>query len=357
MKAKSRASTRWIVWIIAALSLSSQTSIAAAPGAEGSPLFASDTPLAITLDMPFNSIISKASEKPVVDGSLHFRGADGADVEIDITVTTRGRSRLAYCNFPPLKVNLKRKQTKGTIFKGQKKLKIVTHCKNGTVHNRYLQQEFAIYKAYNELTDFSYRVRWITVTYRDSAGKRIIDNRGAFFIESSRELAKRLGRERVRDKRVPSARLDAVESSRYALFQYLIANTDWSMLKGPGDEGCCHNGKVLIEPDSTENWVVVPYDFDQAGLLNTKYALPAEGLRIHRVTQRLFRGRCRHNDQLDATIKLFNERRQQLESQLATVELSGRQQKKTLSYIDAFYKIVNDPKKRQRLLFSACVGT
>lgn len=350
-------SVHWSISIIVALSLSGWVLIPAASAAKSSPLFASDTPLAITIEMPIPVIVKNAEDKPVVDGKLHFSDADGSAVKIDIQMTTRGRSRLAYCKFPPLKASLNREQVKGTLFKGQKKLKIVTHCRNGRLHHRYLQQEFAIYKAYNELTVFSFRVRWITVTYVDNTGKRKDEVHDAFFIESTRELAKRLGRERIRDNRIESARLDAVESSRYALFQYLIANTDWSLIKAPGDEDCCHNGKVLIEPGSMAKWVVVPYDFDQAGLIDTKYAIPAEGLHIRSVRQRLFRGRCRHIRQLDATINQFNERRSLLESRLATAELSEREQKKTLKYVDAFYAIVNDPKKRQRQLISACVGT
>lgn len=357
MNRKSRPAAGWSVWIIIATSLSSRVSIPAENAAEGSPLFASDTALAIMIEMPLKVIIGKADDKPVVDGSMYFSGTDGATVKIDITMTTRGRSRLAYCKFPPLKANLKRAHTKGTVFESQNKLKLVTHCRNGALHLRYLQQEFAIYKAYNELTDFSFRVRWVTVTYRDSAGKRKDEVHDAFFLESNRELAKRFGRDRVMDNRIDSVRLDPVESSRYALFQYLIANTDWSLVKGPGDEDCCHNGKVLAVPGSTANWVVVPYDFDQAGLIDTKYAIPAEGLHIRSVRKRLFRGRCRHNEQLAATINLFTERRQQLETRLATTELPKREQKKTLKYIDAFYVIVNDPKKRQRQLISACVGS
>jgi hypothetical protein len=317
----------------------------------------SDEPLAITIEMPLTTIIRDGSSKPMVDGTISFRDTDGSRATIQISMTTRGRSRLEYCRFPPLKLNLKKKQAKGTLFDGQNKLKIVTHCRDGDTHQRYLRQEFGIYKVYNVLTDFSFRARWITVTYKDNEGKRDDEVHDAFFIESNREVGERHGRERVMNNTILSSQLDPVESSRYALFQYLIANTDWSMLKGPGEEGCCHNGKILRVPGSTENWVVLPYDFDQAGLIKTRYALPAEALRIRSVRQRLYRGRCRHNAELAATIALFNERREAMEVYLVPQELSEKEQDKLRDYVDDFFEIINDPKKQQKKLLQACVGT
>ena len=330
----------------------------AAPGhAQNDPLFMSDEPLAITIEMPLTTIIKDAGSKPMLDGTISFRDTDGSRSTIQISMTTRGRSRLAYCRFPPLKLNLKKKQAKGTLFDGQNKLKIVTHCRDGDTHQRYLRQEFGIYKVYNVLTDFSFRARWITVTYKDNEGKRDDEVHDAFFIESNREVGERHGRERVMNNTILSSQLDPVESSRYVLFQYLIANTDWSMIKGPGEEGCCHNGKILRVPGSTENWVVLPYDFDQAGLIKTRYALPAEALRIRSVRQRLYRGRCRHNVELDATIALFNDRREAMEVYLVPQELSEKEQDRARDYVDDFFEIINDPKKKQKKLLQACVGT
>lgn len=100
----------------------------------------------------------------------------------------------------------------------------------------------------------------------------------------------------------------------------------------------------------------MPYDFDQAGLINTSYAVPGEKLPIRSVRQRLYRGRCAHAGQVDAAVSLFNDRRQQLESILLPDGLSRSRQKAALSYINEFYRIVNDDKKRQRYIERTCVG-
>ena len=323
--------------------------------AQGDPLFLSDDPLEITIEMPLAKLLNDLETE--VLGVVRLRGTDGETVAIEMTMTTRGRSRRKYCSFPPLKVNLKKGQTRGTVLEGQNELKIVTHCKGNDTHERYLQQEFGIYKAYNELTGFSYRARWLTVTYVDTDGRRDSETRPAFFIESNKEMEKRLEREKVTLAKVPESSLDPVVGSQYALFQYLIANTDWSMLSGPDEEGCCHNGKILQVPGTSNGWVPVPYDFDQSGLIDTTYALPGPSLKLRSVRQRLYRGRCRHNAELGETVALFNEKRAALETHLAPDSIGDNLQKRALGYIDDFYKIVNDPRKLEKQVMGACIGS
>ncbi|MBK9492182.1 MAG: hypothetical protein IPO07_27855 [Haliscomenobacter sp.] len=49
---------------------------------------------------------------------------------------------------------------------------MVTHCiENKTIGNEQLLKEFLTYRLYNLLTDKSYRVQLIQITYVDSNGK------------------------------------------------------------------------------------------------------------------------------------------------------------------------------------------
>jgi hypothetical protein len=271
-------------------------------------------------------------------------------------MSTRGHSRLEICRFPPLSMNLKKKQVVGTLFEGQNKLKIVTRCKQGKTYERYLIQEFGIYRGFNVLTDYSFRVRGLSVTFKDSEGKRKDEVLPAFFLESDDEVAERLSMEPIKSPTISPARFDSRHASIFTLYQYLIANTDWSMLKGPGSDPCCHNGKVIISPDTTSGWIVLPYDFDQAGLIYTRYSIPADGLGIRSVRQRLFRGRCLNLKHLDESIAMFNELRPQIEDALNPPEIDKRSRKDAANYIDKFYEIVNDPKKRKKEIEDGCLG-
>jgi hypothetical protein len=320
------------------------------------PLFECDEVLAFELELPMKTLYRRAESRPDLDGVLRYVDESGETLSFDVRLTTRGHSRLEICTFPPLSVNLKRKQVENTIFAGQNKLKIVTPCRRGGRYEDYLRQEYGIYKAYNVVADPSFRVRLLEITFRDSQGKLKPEVRTAFFIESIKEVAERSGMETVKLNSIPPRHLDPVNSSVYELFQFLVANTDWSKSKGPGDEDCCHNGKVLRLPGQDLGWVVLPYDFDQAGLINVPYAVPHERLPIRSVSQRLFRGRCEYLDHLDETIGLFNRDREAIEAALASGGISARTLEKQTDYIAKFYDIVNEAGNRKRYIEDRCRG-
>ena len=162
--------------------------------------------------------------------------------------------------------------------------------------------------------------------------------------------------ERVKDNVVVPSKLDASNSSIYELFQFMIANTDWSKTKGPDDEECCHNGKMLRPKGSVTGWFVIPYDFDQSGLINTPYADPDPRLPIRSVRQRLFRGRCEYLSEMDDTIALFTERRADIEAAFAAGGPSERTVKSQNEYLGKFYEIINDPKDREKFIEKRCRG-
>jgi len=123
-------------------------------------------------------------------------------------MTTRGRSRLELCPFPPLSLRVGKKAAKGTILEGQKKLKIVTHCRADHRFRNYLLQDDSTYEAFNVLTDISFRTRYLNVTYRDSNPLHRSISEPAFFIESINHVADRTQLETQKVGEVRSSQLD-----------------------------------------------------------------------------------------------------------------------------------------------------
>jgi hypothetical protein len=320
------------------------------------PLFAADEVIDIVFEAPLSIIIKDAEKRPVVEGIMRYTEDDGRVVTLNLKMTTRGKSRLKYCGFPPLKIDLKKGETKGTIFTGQNKLKVVTRCRTGDKFERYLLQEFSIYGAFNVLSGRSFRVRMLNVTYVDTSGKRKDETHSSYFIETDKEVAARYGMEQRDVDKIKFSKIDPAHASKQSLFQYLIGNTDWSMVSGPAGAGCCHNNKLIVTPGSESGWIVLPYDFDQSGLINTSYSEPSEMLGIRSVRTRVFRGRCSNIDQLADTIVIFNERRAAIEAELLPAALEGKPRKIAVKYIDEFYEIINDPKKLQKKIINKCVG-
>ena len=322
--------------------------------ADGLPLFATDEPLEITIEFPLRDLMRKAKDRPVVDGLASYTNADGSVTSLPVKMSTRGKSRLGVCRFPPLALSVKKKAAAGTVFEGQKSLKIVTHCKSHTLYRSYLLQEYGIYAAFSVLTDVSFRARLLDVTYRDSENANFEINEQAFMIESVREVASRNDLERKKVAITRAGQLDPVYATLSAMFQFMIGNTDWSVRRAPEGSNCCHNGRILGGAGQDSGWKVVPYDFDQAGLVDAEYAEPAAELRLRSVRQRLWRGRCAHGEALEEIIALFNDRRAAIE---AALQVPGmRNAKAAVKYVDGFYKIINDPKKRQRSIEKRCLA-
>ncbi len=330
--------------------------LAASACADDLPLFAAADVIDITFEAPMGIIVKDAEKRPEVEGIMRYTEDDGRAVTLNLKMTTRGKSRLKYCRFPPLKINLKKSETKGTLFAGQNKLKVVTRCRAGNAFERYLLQEFSIYGAFSVLTDRSFRVRMLNVTYRDTSGKRKDETHSSYFIETDKEVAARYGMEQRDMEKIQFSKLDPAHASKLSLFQYLIGNTDWSMVSGPPGAGCCHNNKLIVTPGSESGWILLPYDFDQSGLIKTRYSEPSEMLGIRSVRQRVFRGRCSNIGQLADTIAIFNERRAAIEAELLPAALEAKPRKTAAKYIDEFFEIINDPKKLQKRIIDDCVG-
>lgn len=319
------------------------------------PLFPVDAPaMKVTITAPWRDLVSKRKRRPEFPATVSYTSGDGESVSVPATITTRGRSRLEHCDFPPLRLDFKKKAAADTVFAGQKKLKLVTQCKRSNKYADYLKAEFILYRVFNLLTDYSFRVRMLEIDYEYDSGSRYRDAQIGFFLEDKRSVTARTQLDEIKIKTLKPDRLNAADLGRYALFQYFIGNTDWAVLASRGDEDCCHNGILLGEANSESGWIPVPYDFDQAGIINVEYALPAVGLPIRSVRTRFYRGFCVSNDILDDTIAEFAAIKPQLLELFETAGLRGRTQSRAVGYIEDFFEIVNDPARVEKELRAKC---
>lgn len=319
-------------------------------------LFDSSDTIDVTIEAPMRQLIQKRLRKPEFAGVLRYQDESGNEKVLPIKLATRGNARLETCSFPPLRLTIDAGQAADTVFAGQSKLKMVTQCKRSSYGRDWLLLELGVYRAYNVITDYSYRVRRVLVTYKDIDSKRWEQIQPAFIIEPTRAIAKRLQRKSIRPASVDIDQYSAAETANNLLFQYLIGNTDFAIKRGPSGEGCCHNGRVLKTPGVQDDLIALPYDFDQAGLINTRYALPDERLPIRRVTTRLYRGFCSQNDALMDSIALFNERRGAIAAALISPELQKRKFERAHKFVNEFYEVINDPDQLQDQILNKCRG-
>jgi hypothetical protein len=325
---------------------------AAAQG-EVTPLFAEDAPLAVTLTGPIGDIVRRADRSTdPVPAKLTAAGETHA-----IQLSARGVSRRASknCQFPPLLVRMNEKPAATSLFAKQGRIKLVTHCRRAKDFDRLVLREYAAYRLYNVLTPKSLRVRLARVRYVDDDGK-LMDERWGFFIEDIDDAARRFGGKEIDVPGVPAAALAGEEAARYVLFQYMIGNLDWDMSTGPAGEACCHNSKLVgAKAEAREALLPVPYDFDFSGFVNAPYAVSPPEVPVFSVRMRYYRGLCRHNAQVQATLPAFRSARPQLEAVVASVpELTARDRADMVSYLAGFYQDIATDESVQKKLLRTC---
>src|SRR6267378_5406877 len=256
-------------------------------------LFDAADPLQLTLTADFGAIAKqRGTEKKSQPGVLAYVTATGDSVMLDVQLRTRGHFRLNICHYPPLKVGFDKAKTAHTIFAHTgSSLKLTVQCRGDRSNANYLLEEYLIYRAYNLLTERSFRARLAHVTYADAKGKHPPEMRYALFVEDDDRMARRNQAEVFEQKGVTQNDVDVEQMGLLAVFQYMIGNTDWAV-------SALHN--IVLIRDSTGDMYPVPYDFDWSGVIWTPYAQPDPSLGTRTVRQRTFRGMCLAPEELAA---------------------------------------------------------
>jgi len=325
------------------------------------PLFMSDDVLNLTIEGPLERVFDERGQDPEsFDAQLRYRAPDGSESTFDIELRTRGFYRLKRetCKFPPLRVNFKRSAVEGTIFAGQDKLKLVTHCQDSREeYQQYVLQEYLIYRAYNLFTDVSFRVRPAMITYVDTERRRDTVTRYAFFLEDDDAMAIRNGWDMLEVPQVVPSQMQQPPLALVEVFQFMIGNTDWDAFRPEPDDPCCHNTKLVGSVESM-TVIPVPYDFDWAGIVDARYATPNPELGIRSVRNRLYRGICRPREELDTVLAGFLERREAVYETFRSVPaLDPRRLEDMIEYLDEFYAIIGNPARVEREIVRRCRRT
>ena len=314
--------------------------------AESRRLFAASEPLAFTLAADFKAINKDRNPEStnMYPGVLTVDG--GAVLHVQLRPRGHLRRNPRTCSFVPIRVEFDKDEVKGTVFEHQKALKLVTHCQGDKEYEQYPLREYLVYRALNVLTPRSFRARLAHPTYiqtdRDAAkagggaaaGKTMLTRWGVF-IEDDNDVARR-AEARVMDvPRVVFKELDPDQTSLMMVFEYMIANTDYSIF-------ALHNVKLLRTQD--KHTYPVPYDFDLAGLVHTAYAAPNQGLGIMSVRDRLYRGPCRTEAEIQPILDLFKTHKADILGLYDSLsELDADYRRDAKDFLESFYSKISKP--------------
>ena len=323
------------------------------------PLFASHTPLLVTIEAPLTTLMKDRPLEEYLDGTFSFTGDDGTERTLDLKIRTRGkfRRKKKHCDFAPIRLNFRKKQVVDTEFAGQDKLKLVTHCKNNrSYYEQLVLREYFAYRVFSAMTNKSFGARLFQINYVDTEGANPMTKLG-FVIEDDDDVAERNGMYSIKTGDISSDYFDRLEQNLVNVFQYLLGNTEYSLVRAEPGEYCCHN----IDPMSATkgpSFTSLPYDFDFAGIVNAPYAEPNPRYEFRSVRHRLYRGLCANNDLLPGTIQRFLDKKNAIYGIIDELELfSSRSRRDMIRYLNAFYDDISQPKSVNAQFIKKCNDT
>ena len=294
-------------------------------------LFESDDLFNISLRFDITTYKRKRSDTTYLDAILTYYTGVNDSINKKVKVRARGEVRRLMCDFPPINLNFKMKEAGSDEFIGINKLKLVPYCKIG--YEDYVLREFLIYKLYNLLTPYSFRVRLMRINFINTARKSKPVVQYGFALEPQKLLERRNHMMAVRTSNLTQLSMKPELMDRFAIFNYMIGNTDWAI---PNQ----HNALVYMQQlsDRPDLGIPVPYDFDYAGLVNTDYAIPAPDLPIKSVRERLYMGVCRSEEEFTKATAEFLEKKDQFYKIINDFPyLSARSKKDIFNYLNEFY--------------------
>ena len=304
------------------------------------PLFADHAPLAVTIEAPLKTLMDERPDKDYLQGTFSYTRDDGTEQTFDLKLRSRGNFRRQedICNFPPVRLNFRKKQVDDTVFDGQDKLKLVTHCqRNRPSYEQYVLREYLAYRILQLMTDKSFGVRLMHINWIDTDGFNKPRVKYGFVLENDDAVAERNGMETMKIGNVTHAALDRRQENLVNVFQYLIGNTDYSLIKGPEYDHCCHNSMLLSGTDSPPI-TPLPYDFDFAGLVNAPYAATNPSFKLRTVRERLYRGQCSNNQLLPDTFRHFLDKKDAIYAIVDELEMFSPNSRTTvIRFLDEFY--------------------
>ncbi|MFZ2900834.1 MAG: hypothetical protein WA004_19535 [Saprospiraceae bacterium] len=279
---------------------------------------------AIDIQVDMHSVLEKDSVWfPAI---LSWQDASGSKTEVQVELEARGKNRREVCEFPPLKMRVV--PGDGHPFR-KGSYKVVTHCLEGSGESLLLR-EYLVYQLYGALTENSFRTNLLAVTYTDKSGAVPPVRSRIILLEGKKEILARLDATDL-EAEEPVREISATDYHLFAVFQFMIGNTDWNLDKE-------HNVRLIARGENALP-IPVPYDFDRSGLVNAPYAEPHPMLPIDNVRERFFQWRGKDRKQLEPVLALFRERHDRLMNLIWEMEeLPLAERQDIVRYLEEFFE-------------------
>ena len=251
-------------------------------------------------------------------------------------VRARGNIRKQVCNIPPVKFDLKKSGLKANGFMKIDKLKFVFPCRGGKSAQEFLYKEYFLYDLYTFIDKNCIRTKLVDINICED-GKDKYQMIG-FVIEDEEEYERRNEAKVIIKGKVGASHLDRELFLKMEFFQYMIANTDWSLSNK-------HNLELVKVP-SRDKIIALPYDFDYSGFVGQSYAVPHTSLPIEDVNERYFFSYKISEEEFYSTVEYYLSIEEDIYRICDEATYMGKKTiKQNKAYLKDFFDLLRKPKR------------
>jgi len=303
-------------------------------------------PLEVVLVTDLKRLKQDRAEETWQPATFRIMQGDKIAFERNVQVASRGNMRKKTCYFPPIKIRFFQEKPAHDSLADIRELKLVVSCRNTSSDEQLVLREQLAYELYNLITPESFRVKRASVKIIVPGQKRAAQDTEAFFIESEKEMASRLGGRPLKPRIISPKVLDSVAYTRMSVFQFMIGNADWGAYSR-------HNIKIVGFSDRRP--IAVPYDFDYSGLVDAEYAVPSADTKIENVRERIYLGLCHSEEFYKQVFAEYHAKKAGLLDKVETINgCTPAARKYMRQYLLGFFAILDKPAATKRDILDHC---
>ncbi|HER10214.1 MAG TPA: hypothetical protein ENO20_15015 [Bacteroides sp.] len=312
-------------------------------------LFTETEPLHLTLKFDLKNFQRTRRQEKYQPAQMTCHMCDSFSVTHPVRVKARGNFRRDNCTLPPFWLNIRHSGIEAPALEGLKRMKMVVRCRHSPEYEAYVLREYLVYRIYQIVSPYSFRVRLVRLRLVDTGRKDRVTEDWAFLIEPEALLARRLGGQVVKSDRLAMATVNREVMDLLAMFNYMIGNCDYSVTGR-------QNLKIIaLDGPGPSGFIPVPYDFDYTGLVNTHYAVPGEALGIKTVRERYYLGLCGSRERHLSVIRELESYREKISRLILDFEyLDDMEKMDMVAFIQSYFNAAQKEKFIDREIMSTC---
>jgi hypothetical protein len=294
----------------------------------------------MTINTDVGGMIKKKFDEIYQPAEIIIESPDGEIVlELPARLRARGNMRKKVCRYPPIKVDFSKTDLDSIGFHKNDKLKVVFPCKDRDSDQEMLYKEKLLYDIYHAIDSNSIRAFLIDIVLMEEGKEK--NHFVGVIVEDEAEYARRKNAIIVEKGKLNAASLERVPFLKMDFFQYMIANTDWSISNK-------HNVEMVKLPD-LQRVVSLPYDFDYSGFVGQRYAVPHESLPIESVHDRYFFSYKVSDGEFNGMVDYYASMEETINQIIdEATYMNEKTIKKSKEYLESFFKALKNPDRMKK---------